>query len=151
MKVELRKIDRSNFLECVSLEVAPEQRQYIATNADSLKEAEENCHVARAFAIYINDQIAGFAMFAFDEEYEDIHDRYWLWRFMIDKNLQGKGYGGLALREIICYFKEHGADHIRLSTKESNVTAISLYHRFGFRKTGQMNEDEMVFELTFHK
>lgn len=75
MKVELRKIDRSNFQECVSLEVAPEQRQYIATNADSLKEAEENSYVA----------------------------------------------------------------------------AISLYHTFGFRKTGQMNEDEMVYELTLHK
>ncbi len=29
-------------------------------------------------------------MFAFDEDYEDPDDRYWLWRFMIDEKLQGK-------------------------------------------------------------
>lgn len=32
MKLELRTVDQSNFLECAFWEGAPKQRQYIATN-----------------------------------------------------------------------------------------------------------------------
>lgn len=32
---------------------------------------------------------------------DDPCDKYWLWRFMIDESLQGKGYGSAALKEII--------------------------------------------------
>ncbi len=86
-------------------------------------------------------------MFAFDEEYEDPDDRYWLWRFMIDENLQGKGYGTAALQAIIQYFRNHGANNIRLSTKGTNTTALSLYRRAGFHDTGEMNGEEIVLQL----
>lgn len=49
---------------------------------------KENEKVARPFAIYC------------DEKYEYPNDRYWLWRFMIDENLQGNGYGTAALQVI---------------------------------------------------
>lgn len=147
--VELREITDLNRSECCSLKVSDEQKEYIAPNESSLMEALENEAVARPFAIYIDNEMVGFTMLAFDEEYEDPDDRYWLWRFMIDTNCQGKGYGNLALEEIITYFKTHGANNITLSTKESNQRAIGLYHKFGFRKTGQMNDEEVVLRLTF--
>ena len=86
-------------------------------------------------------------MFAFDEDYDDPDDRYWLWRFMIDKDLQDRGYGCAALKAVIAYFKEQGVGYIKLSTKESNSQAISLYHKFGFRENGEMNDEEVVFQL----
>jgi len=150
MKVELRKIDSNNVAKCVELKVADEQRQYISSNEESLKEAAENENVARYFAIYADDKMVGFTMFAFDEEYEDPNDRYWLWRFMIDKKLQGKGYGSLALKEIIKYFEDNGANNIKLSTKETNVTALSLYHKFGFKENGEMNGEEIVLQLNLY-
>ena len=150
MKVELRKIDSNNVAKCVELKVADEQRQYISSNEESLKEAAENENVARYFAIYADDEMVGFTMFAFDEEYEDPNDRYWLWRFMIDKKLQGKGYGSLALKEIIKYFEDNGASNIKLSTKETNVTALSLYHKFGFKENGEMNGEEIVLQLNLY-
>lgn len=88
MQVELRKIDKSNIEECKEIKVADEQRQYISLNEDSLKEAAENENVARPWAIYIDGRMVGFTMFAFDEEYEDPNDRYWLWRFMIDEGTE---------------------------------------------------------------
>lgn len=151
MKVELRNIDNSNIEECVGLKVADEQRQYISLNEDSLKEAAENENVAKPFAIYVDNEMVGFTMFAFDEEYEDPNDRYWLWRFMIDNNLQGKGYGSLALKEIIKYFEDNGANNIKLSTKETNVTALSLYRKFGFKENGEMNGEEMVLQLDLQR
>ena len=86
-------------------------------------------------------------MFAFELTSKDPQDRYWLWRFMIHKDHQGKGYGSAALETIIDYFKNHGADHILLSTKESNLPALSLYHRYGFVETGEMNGEEIVLRL----
>ena len=89
----------------------------------------------------------GFTMFAFDEDYEDPNDRYWLWRFMIDESFQGKGYGTAALQVIIQYFKDHNANNIRLSTKEANTHALSVYRQAGFRDTGEMNGEEIVLQL----
>ena len=86
-------------------------------------------------------------MFAFDQDYENPADRYWLWRFMIDESLQGKGYGTAALQIIIQYFKDNGAKNIRLSTKETNIYALSMYRKAGFRDTGEMNDDEIVLQM----
>ncbi len=147
MKIELRKIDGSNRAEIVSLTVSEGQREYIASNESSLAEAETLPEIARPFGVYADGKAVGFAMFAFDENNDDPHDKYWLWRFMIDKSLQGKGYGGAALKEIINYFRENGAEEITLSTKESNTAALGLYRKFGFKENGDMNDDEIVLKL----
>ena len=147
MQAELRKIDDNNMQECIALRVTEEQAQYICPNQDSLKDSTDNPTVARPFAIYVANKMVGFTMFAFDEDYEDPNDRYWLWRFMIDKDMQGRGYGRAALKTIIDYFKEQGVGYIKLSTKESNSQAISLYHKFGFRENGEMNDEEVVLQL----
>lgn len=147
--VELKEITDANIEECCSLAVAQGQQEYIASNQSSLETAKESPEIARPFAIYVDGKMVGFTMFAFDEEYEDPDDRYWLWRFMIDEKMQGRGYGSLALREIITYFQKKGANNITLSTKESNHTALALYHKFGFRETGGMNDGEIVLRLIF--
>ena len=117
MKIGLVELSEDNMKQCFDLKVASDQMQYIASNEDSWKAAKENEKVARPFAICSDGKIVGFTMFAFDEDYEDPDDRYWLWRFMIDEKLQGQGYGREALKLIIAYFKDNGATNIRLSTK----------------------------------
>ena len=149
MKIELRPIDETNREDCIRLKVSDSQAAYIDTNENSLKAAAENAEVARPFVIYADGVAVGFTMFAFEPDYEDPNDRYWLWRFMIDEKCQGKGYGREALKQIITYFKENGATNMRLSTKESNINAIHLYESFGFQRTGEMNDEETVFELNW--
>lgn len=147
MEVHLTPVDHTNLAACAALHVAPEQTPYIAANAASIQTAQENPEVARPFAIVIDGVIAGFAMFAFDMQNDDPADRHWLWRFMLDQSYQGKGYGGAALKEIIRYFWENGADEITLSTKQTNTHALSLYHKFGFQENGQKNGEEVVLKL----
>ena len=147
MRIELTALSEDNMKQCFNLKVASDQRQYIASNEDSWKAAKDNEKVARPFAIYCEDKMVGFAMFAFDEDYEDPDDRYWLWRFMIDESFQGKGYGTAALQAIIRYFKDHGANNIRLSTKETNTCALSMYRKAGFHDTGEMNDEEIVLQM----
>lgn len=150
MSLDLRPIDDTNIDAVELLEVSDSQKQYIASNKDSLETARKEAHrdVARPFAIYADGKIVGFTMFAFDLASSDPNDRYWLWRFMIDKRLQGNGYGSAALEKIIQYFRNHGANHILLSTKETNTAALSLYHKYQFVETGEMNGDEIVLRLT---
>ena len=149
MNLELRSIDDNNKNAIELLEVSEEQKQFVASNKKSLETAAkgEYREIARTFAIYADGNPVGFTMFAFELTTSDPNDRYWLWRFMIDKASQGKGYGSAALKKIIDYFRSHGADHILLSTKETNTTALALYHKYQFAETGDMNDNEIVLRL----
>lgn len=149
MMFELRPLDDSNIEACRKLKVSEKQAVYIASNDKSIADAADNAKVARPFVIYADEVVVGFTMFAFEPDYEDPDDRYWLWRFMIDERYQGRGYGRKALELIIAYFKEHGASNIRLSTKDGNQKAIHLYESSGFVPNGDMNGEETVFELQF--
>ena len=149
MRIELKPVDQFNKSDCIRLKVTIAQSEFIASNESSLEAAEEYSDVARPFVIYSDGIAVGFTMFAFEPDYEDPDDRYWLWRFMIDEKYQGQGYGKEALKHIISYFKENGAGNIRLSTKESNVNAIHLYQSFGFAPNGDVNDGETVFELNW--
>ena len=147
MKIELRPIDENNREAVLALSVREDQ-PFVASNKTSLRQYEEAeaeaPGVARPFAIYADDRLVGFCMFAFDPEAEEEDDRYWLWRFMIDKEEQGKGYGQAALQEIIKYFRDNGADRLYLSTEPENERGLHVYHKFGFRETGIISDDEAV-------
>ena len=147
MSIRLMPINDDNRDAVLSLSVREDQ-PFVAPNDVSLRQADEaNAEqpgVARPFAIYADEKLVGFCMFAFDPEEEDEDDRYWLWRFMIDKNEQDKGYGQAALREIIQYFRDNGADRLFLSTEPENERGLHIYHKAGFRETGIIEDDEAV-------
>lgn len=150
MKIVLKPIDETNRDAVIALSVREDQ-PFVAPNDYSLEQAEEtNAEypgVARPFAIYAENRLVGFCMFSFAPEAEDEDDRYWLRRFMIDKNEQGKGYGQAALDEIIRYFREHGADVLYLSTEPENECGIHVYHKAGFQETGEIDDGEATFIL----
>ena len=150
MKIILKPIDDTNREAVLKLTVHEDQ-PFVAPNDVSLRQADEanaeDPGVARPFAIYADEKLVGFCMFAFDPEEEDPDDRYWLWRFMIDKSEQGKGYGQAALAEIIKYFRDNGADQLWLSTEPENECGVHVYHKAGFKETGDIDDGEAVFAL----
>ena len=150
MKIILKPIDDTNREAVLKLTVR-ENQPFVAPNDVSLRQADEanaeDPGVARPFAIYADEKLVGFCMFAFDPEEEDPDDRYWLWRFMIDKSEQGKGYGQAALAEIIKYFRDNGADQLWLSTEPENECGVHVYHKAGFKETGDIDDGEAVFAL----
>ncbi len=147
MNITLRPIDENNREAVLALSVREDQ-PFVAPNDVSLRQAEEtNAEypgVARPFAIYADEELVGFCMFAFAPEEEDEEDRYYLWRFMIDQRYQDRGYGQAALDEIIRYFKDNGADRLYLSTEPENERGIHVYEKAGFRRTGVISEGEAV-------
>lgn len=150
MKICLMPINDENKDAVLSLSTREDQ-PFCAPNDYSLEQAEacnaESPGVARPFAIYAENKLVGFCMFAFEPEAEDPDDRYWLWRFMIDKKEQGKGCGQAALAEIIRYFADHGADRVFLSTEPENECGVHIYHKAGFVETGDIDDGEAVMKL----
>lgn len=146
MNIKLKPITDENREAVLALSVREDQ-PFVAPNDLSLKHAAEanaeHPGIARPFAIYADDRLVGFCMFSFNPEDEDLSDRYWLWRFMIDQNEQDKGIGQAALQEIIRYFKDNGADRLYLSTEAENEKGLHIYHKAGFRETGA-NYGEVV-------
>ncbi|MBQ6430359.1 MAG: GNAT family N-acetyltransferase [Oscillospiraceae bacterium] len=147
MNIKLVPVNDENRAAVLALSVREDQ-PFVAPNDVSLRQAaetnEEHPGVARPFAIYADDRLVGFCMFVFAPEAEDPDDRYWLWRFMIDKNEQDKGCGQAALAEIIRYFKDNGADRLFLSTEPENERGLHIYHKAGFRETGVISDGEAV-------
>ena len=68
---------------------------------------------------------------------------------MIDRPHQGRGYGTEAIRLILEDMKSRfGCREIYLSTDPENKRGLHLYHKFGFRETGETDDDEIILNLT---
>lgn len=146
--VTLRKIDEDNFDAVVRLEVAPEQKRYLASNAYSLaqcwlyREAEDTFPCA----ICADDVPVGFLLIDADFEERSVC----IWRIMIDRMHQGKGYGTEALRIALDMARESGRfDYAELDCEADNQAAERVYRRLGFVPTGNVNHGSNEYRLDF--
>jgi diamine N-acetyltransferase len=148
MMVELRRINKDNYNECLNLKVAEGQKSFVASNVYSLAQAWVCYKTAYPFAIYADDIMVGFVMMGFYEEKQI----YTIWRFMIDTRYQKKGYGKNALQLSIDYLrKEFNVNEIFLSVEPNNIVAEKLYDSLGFKRTGELAGEEIEMRLDIIK
>ena len=157
--LRLEKITGKNVWSILKLRVSQEQESFVAPNDVSIIEAYTAITgngYAFPFGIYEGETPVGFLMIGFDADdyWEDAPSiakrNYNLWRLMIDKNYQNKGYGKEAVRlalEFIKTFPCGKADFCWLSYEPENEIASRLYHSFGFVETGEMDGDEIIAVL----
>ncbi len=141
--VTLREITEGNVRAICQLRVAPEQERFVAPNAISLAEAHA---VPSAWfrAVYAGETPVGFVMLDDDPE----HQRYYLWRYMIAAEHQGKGYGTRALQQVIDYVKTRPrATEMFLCYQPGAGGPRDFYRKFGFEETGETEGDEIVMRL----
>jgi len=137
--VELKEISKENFEDVLNLEISDHQKPFVSSNAYSLAQAYVYRETAFPFAIYANNTLVGFIMMGFYE----FRNQYTLWKFMIDKQHQNKGYGREALKQGITYLKDKfGAKEIYTGVSLGNEIAKHLYNSVGFEATGVV-EDNM--------
>ena len=153
--LEFRKITFDNVYKIVLLSVQEEQKNFVATNCESLMEAYvaiTNKGVALPFGIYDGDEAVGFIMFGYDtlgdeDEPAVAEGNYCLWRLMIDETYQNKGYGKEVMKLAIDYMKSEPcgkAELCWLSYEPENVKAKALYAANGFVENGEVCGDEIV-------
>ena len=156
--IRLEKLTYENADEVFELEVKEEQYPFVADNTYSVAQAYVTLinggHVF-PFVIYNDKELVGFIQLAYGENADQDgvsmeKDSYEIWRFMIDKRYQGRGYGREALRQAIEFIRTWPcgkADLCWISYEPENETAKKLYASFGFEETGEMCGDEIVAVL----
>lgn len=137
-QVTLQPITKENELDCINLKPREDQLDLVASNADSLMHATKEI-TSNPYGILAEEQMVGFILFD-NEIYNDGY--YWILRFMIDEKHQGKGYGKLAIREVIRMLQERSdCQQIRVSHVPHNIAANALYKRCGFQETGEFEDN----------
>lgn len=154
--LKLEKVNGKNVWDILKLQVSEQQQSFVAGNDISIIEAYTAITgngYAFPFGIYADDTPIGFLMIGFDTD--DFWDdappiakgNYNLWRLMIDKNYQNKGYGKEALRLALQFIKTFPcgeAEYCWLSYEPENEVASQLYRSFGFVETGEMDGEERI-------
>ena len=145
--VELRAITEDNFLDAFNLELAPGQERFVSHPIRSLAQAYVYRDQCQPFGIYAGGKMVGYVMAIYDYDAQE----YDIWHMMIDRSMQGHGYGSTALDLVIDYIrtKPFGkSGRIALTCNKDNPTARKLYEHKGFRATGVEDEDELELAMT---
>jgi len=159
--IKFRKIYIGNIIKCIRLKVLPEQKNFVGSNFDSLIQAFGlnrrmigKGSKATPYAIYADDIMVGFIMYGYfikNVKYNKHGEAYYyFWRFMIDKNHQGKGYAKKALVLLINEIKQkpHGeATFCYVSYEPTNTVIRTWYQSMGFTETGELIEGELIARL----
>lgn len=154
--LKLEKVNGKNVWDILKLRVCEKQKSFVASNDISIIEAYTTIAgngYAFPFGLYDEDTPVGFLMIGFDTDdyWEDAPSiakgNYNLWRLMIDKNYQNKGYGKEAVKlalEFIKTFPCGKAEYCWLSYEPDNEAAGKLYRSFGFVETGETDGEELI-------
>lgn len=131
--VQLKPVTQENLGAVLELKVAENQETFVSSTAESLAQAYVYTDTAFPFAVYDDGNPVGFIMLGYYEEKK----YYTLWKLLIDRKYQGRGYGRKALELGIAFLKERfHVTEIYTGVLPGNNMAKSLYHSVGFKDTG---------------
>ncbi len=136
--IYLKPITKENIIPVTDLEMEDSQKGFVEDNLFSLAE----CWLYKNFipkAIYDDDTLIGFVLYYLVESDPDY---VFLHRIMIDKRMQGKGYG---VRSLEACFEEFKKEFPQISFVElihypDNDRAAAVYEKAGFKLTGRRED-----------
>lgn len=143
--IQLKEVNVNNYWEIIELTVKASQKEFVTSNAVSLGQAyvQKECI---PLAIYNEEQPVGFLMYCIDRE----DGEYWIYRLMIDKRYQGKGYAKEAMQQLIHQIKQDTSHHkIYLGVDLRGDISVKLYKSLGFEFTGQEFGKEHIMVLQY--
>lgn len=140
--ISLQEVNEENFESVIKLELKEKQKVVISSNLHALAQAYVLRDVCKAFAICDGKTVVGFLQLLADKT----KPYFGIWRIMIGKDFQGKGYGESALKLAIDFLVKEGADIIKLSHQTNNYGPSKLYQKVGFKYTGKIEDGEVLME-----
>ena len=153
-KITFAEITKDNVNPIVRMNPGAVGERMVATNGISIAQGKYSKN-AWFRAVMANDTPVGFVMLfdptldleaakAEDEALDSLH----IWRFMIEFQHQGKGYGEQVMKLIIEHAKSMRAiNSVTLSYVQRDGNAKPFYERMGFRETGKVTDGEMDMVL----
>jgi diamine N-acetyltransferase len=138
--VTLREITKDTLRGVLSLRVHETQARFVADNATSIAQAHFS-EEAWFRAIYAGEVPVGFVMLSL----EPAKPEYWIWRLMIDRAHQGKGFGRAAIGLVEEHVRDQpGARELLLSHVQAEGNPGAFYESLSFEYTGDVDQGELV-------
>lgn len=141
----------------VALAVHPGQERFVASVAESFQDAVDDARACpRMWSAHdaTTTRLVGFVMISDGIPAErlatdpDLVGPYFLWRLLIDRRYQRRGYGTATLDAVIEYLRGRpGADALWTSCGRGDGSPQPFYERYGFVPTGEIVDDEVVLRL----
>ena len=143
--IRIVPIDKDNWEQAAHLQVEPEQTDFLTPNVFSIAESKFYPEL-NPCAIYAGDTMVGFAMYARDRD----DDQYWVYRFMIDRRYQRRGFGRRAMLQLIDLIRAlPDVPEINIAYDDDNEAARRLYRSVGFVEGGIAPWGERTARYTF--
>jgi diamine N-acetyltransferase len=144
MNISLRELSPENLQQVLAINVAPEQEPFVGTVAQALDEANETpegnpwCR-----AVYDGERAIGFVMLSWNvvPDPPAIIGPWYLWKLIVDRPLQGCGYGRAIIQHVSDIVRAEGALCLLTSFATGPDGPEPFYARVGFVPTGSFNED----------
>jgi len=128
------------------LEVSPEQAMFVARNAASLDDWKDDPE-CEPLAICVGDDVVGFAMFEATPD-DDGTIEFNIFRLMIDRHHQGRGYGRKTMEALISMLRsDPRPSRITTCFVPTNTEARRMYARLGFVEIDVDDDGEIIAEL----
>jgi diamine N-acetyltransferase len=147
----LREVTDENRAAICGVRISRSQQEYASGIAESLEEARTSPEAEPWYrAVRLDETPIGFVMLGLnvppaDERYPWSH---FLWRLLIDERFQRRGYGTKTLDVIVQWLAtQPGADALFTSVTPGDESPAGFYERYGFVRTGQIFDEEMVLRL----
>ncbi len=144
MTVDLREVTKDTVSSVCRLDAGDGGKQ-VAPNSVSIAQAHFSPE-AWFRAIHAGDELVGFVMLYDHTLAEAPEDReFFLWRLMIDRRHQGKGYGHRAVERLVEHVRSRpAAERLLVSHVRDAERLARFYQSLGFRYTGKVDEGELV-------
>ena len=156
--VTLREITKDSVRDFRRMAVGPGQDGLVAPNAISI--AQAYFHKEAWFrGIYADGTPVGFAMLEDWSQVEGVETELYegeayigLWRFMIDAQHQKSGFGAQAMQLLIKHAAARpGVMTMLLSFVPKENNPEDFYKCFGFSRTGEEDEGELIMKLSLYR
>jgi diamine N-acetyltransferase len=135
VNVRLVELTARNWRACADLQVQASQEAFTRSALYSIAEAQFYPNTTTRGLATPEGELVGFALYGWDED----AGCWWIYRFLIDRRHQGKGYGRSGLKLVIDDLASRpDCSVIGLRYHHANVAAQKLYESFGF---GQLHTD----------
>lgn len=145
-QVEFRKITKNNYEEIINLSytLTPSQRKSVADNSFSIAEGSvhENAYYR---GVYLNEKPIGFFMLFIPNgtETEEEDKDFFLWRLMIARDYQYKGYGRQILDRVCIIGLGLGFKELLTSCETHAEGPLQFYKKYGFIENGKTYGEEV--------
>jgi diamine N-acetyltransferase len=149
--VVFREVDERTLEAVLAVTLAPEQLTYVGTVSEALDEAREVPEGKPWYrAVFDGELAVGFVMLSWNVQPSppEIIGPWYLWKLIVDRRYQGRGYGRAIINRVVETVRAEGAETLLTSYALGPDNPGPFYQHVGFIPTGGVNIDgEIIVAL----